>query len=413
MSVKRVAVICYHSSPLDEPGTGDAGGMTVYVRAVAQAMARRGVHTHILSRATSPDHRPTDLSPGVRVVPLEAGPLAPIAKEQAVRYVDDLVARARTLSLAQRLSFDLVHSHYWQSGLVAKDLSRAWNVPMVHSHHTLGRVKNNYLAPGDRPEPHLRLVGEGETISAADVLVASTDEEWSQLSCLYGAQHDRLKTIHPGVDHAVFNPGDRKMARRALGLQDEAVVLYVGRIQPLKGLDLVIEAVGRVGPNLGRDLVFMIAGGASGSDGDAEIDRLAKIAADNGVQDQVRFVGAQPHRDLPTFYRAADVVAVASHSESFGLSALEAQACGTPVVATAVGGLTDVVDDGRSGFLVGSRDPDLFADRLSRVLGASGSTMRDDAAHRATRFSWDSTADQLLELYECLVAEELPEACTC
>jgi D-inositol-3-phosphate glycosyltransferase len=414
MTVKRVAVVCYHSSPLDEPGTGDAGGMTVYVRAVAAAMARRGVHTHIFSRATAPGQRPAELFPGARVVPLEAGPLATIDKEHAARYVDDFIAGMRTFSLAQRISFDVVHSHYWQSGLVAGELARAWNVPMVHSHHTLGRVKNNALAPGDRPEPHLRLVGEEATIAAADVLVASTDEEWSQLSCLYGAEHDRLKTIHPGVDHSLFHPGDRDAARRTLGLKDEAVVLYVGRIQPLKGLDLVIQALGRVAGTFDRDLVFLVAGGASGSGGDDELDRLSKIAADNGLQGRVRFVGPQPHLHLPKFYRAADVVAVASHSESFGLSALEAQACGTPVVATAVGGLTDVIDDGVSGFLVESRDPALFADRLRRVLHNGVATkMRDEAARRAARFSWDATAGSLLELYECLVAEEVPEACTC
>lgn len=415
VSLRRIALVSYHSSPLDEPGAGDAGGMTVYVRGVAGAMARRGIRTDIFTRATTSDLRSTELAPGVRVIPVEAGPVEIIEKESAARYISDFTARVRAHSLSQRISYDLVHSHYWQSGLAAKDLARAWGVPLVHSHHTLGRVKNTSLAPGDRPEPALRLVGEEQTIAAADVLVASTDEEWNQLSCLYGADHDRLKTIHPGVDRAVFHPGDRGEARKTLGLGDEAVILSVGRIQPLKGLDLLIEAAALVAPRLDRDLVLLIAGGASGSKGHAELDRLSKLAADRGLQHAVRFVGPQPHRNLPTFYRAADVVAVASHSESFGLSALEAHACGTPVLATAVGGLSYIVRDGRSGFLVNSRDPRVFADRALDVLGdrTMHAAMRAEAADSAARFSWDTTASALIELYECLVAEELPEACTC
>ena len=415
VSVRRVALISYHSSPLDEPGIGDAGGMTVYVRAVTDAMARRGVRTDIFTRATSSSTRPIDLAPGVRVIPVEAGPMEAIPKESAARYIDDFVAHIRAYSLANRASYDVVHSHYWQSGLAAKALARAWGIPMVHSHHTLGRVKNNALAPGERPESALRLVGEEETIAEADVLVASTDEEWSQLSCLYGADHDRLKTIHPGVDRALFHPGDRHEARRSLALGDEAVMLYVGRVQPLKGLDLLIESAARLAPKLKRGLSFLIAGGASGPSGTDELDRLTKLVAERGLHHVVRFVGARPHRELPVFYRAADVVAVASHSESFGLSALEAHACGTPVVATAVGGLSYIVRDGLSGFLVNSRDPEKFAERLLATVGDARvhAAMGSEATRAASRFSWDATADSLLELYECLVAEDLPEACTC
>lgn len=415
MALRRVAVICYHSSPLDEPGTGDAGGMTVYVRAIARAMAQRGVRTDIFTRATSPGRSSSELFPGVKVVQVEAGPRRPLDKEEGVRHVDEFIARVRTFALMHRTSYDVVHSHYWQSGLVAKDLARVWQVPMVHSHHSLGRVKNGSLAPGDRPEPVLRLVGEEETIASADVLLASTDDEWDQLSCLYGAEHDRLKTIHPGVDHEIFNPGDRESAREDLGLRDEGVLLYVGRIQPLKGLDLVIRALGHLDPGADRDLVFLVAGGPSGPGGDAEIRRLSAMAADLGIQDVVRFVGPQPHHRLATFYRAADVAVVCSHSESFGLSALEAHACGTPVIGTAVGGLSHVVEDGRSGYLVESREPQVFAERLRRLLrdDASREMFRVDAARSASRFSWMRAADSLLELYECLVAEELPEACTC
>jgi D-inositol-3-phosphate glycosyltransferase len=308
-----------------------------------------------------------------------------------------------------------VHSHYWQSGLAAKELAGAWGIPLVHSHHSLGRVKNGSLAPGDRPEPVLRLAGEEETIAAADVLVASTDDEWQQLACLYGAPHDRLKTIHPGVDHEIFHPEGRLQARRALGLRNEAVMLYVGRIQPLKGLDLAIEAVARLAPTIDRQIVFIVAGGGSGPGGSQEVERLQELAAARGVQDIVRFVGPQPHRALPIYYRAADVLVVCSHSESFGLTALEAHACGTPVVGTAVGGLSHVVRNGSSGFLVESRDPSVFAERLRDVLVPDSlhPDLRAEAITSAAMFSWNRAAVALIELFECLMAERLPEACTC
>lgn len=412
--LRRVAVISYHSSPLDEPGSGDAGGMTVYVRALAKAMAERQVRTDIFTRAVSADRRTVEIYPGVRVVPIEAGPRTQIDKEEGARYIKDFVSGVRAFSLGQRISYDVIHSHYWQSGLVAGDLARAWSVPMVHSHHSLGRVKNGSLAPGDLPEPPLRLVGEEATIDAADVLVVSTDDELQQLACLYGAQHDRLKTIHPGVDHDVFRPEGREASRASLGLRDEAVMLYVGRIQPLKGVDLAIEAAARVAPTLDRELIFFVAGGGSGRAGDEEVDRLEKLAAARGVQNVVRFLGPQPHELLPDLYRAADALVVCSHSESFGLTALEAHACGTPVVGTAVGGLSHIVRDERSGYLVKSRDPEVFAERLRRVfMSGSQTAMRDEAFESALSFSWSATAGALIELYECLLEQELPEACTC
>ena len=212
----------------------------------------------------------------------------------------------------------------------------------------------------------------------------------------------------------MFHPGDRDAARAELGIGDEAVMLYVGRIQPLKGLDLAIEATHRLGGRMDKDILFLVAGGASGPAGEDELDRLEKLVAARGLQHVVRFVGPQPHELLPTYYRAADVGVVCSHSESFGLTALEAHACGTPVVGTAVGGLSHIVANGLSGFLVESRDPELFADKLRSVLDTSAMvTMREVAARRAAAFSWNATAAALMDLYECLVYERLPEACTC
>jgi D-inositol-3-phosphate glycosyltransferase len=415
MTVSRIAVLAYHSSPLLQPGAGDAGGMTVYVRSVAEAMAATGVRTDIFTRATGRERAVTELAPGVRVVAISAGPPAVLAKEELGAHIDEFVQGVRAFATAQRVRYEVVHSHYWQSGLAARELARAWDVPMVHSNHTLGKVKNRWLAPGDVPEPLSRLQGEGEVIAAADALIASTDEEWQQLACLYGAHHDRLKTVYPGVDHALFAPGDRAGARAALDVADEAVVLYVGRIQPLKGIDLAIRAAEQLVPALDRPLAFLVVGGASGARGEAELERLHELTRDLGISDAVRFVGARPHTDLPVFYRAADVVVVCSHNESFGLAALEAHACGTPVVATAVGGLSHIVRDGETGHLVDSRDPAIFAARLKTILSDQDlqQSFGRAAARSAASFSWITTAALFVDLYDCLLTEQYPEVCTC
>ncbi len=415
VGVDRLAVIAYHSSPLGSPGAGDAGGMTVYVRELARALTTRGVRTDIFTRATDTAAQVTDVSPGVRVVSVGAGPLSEIPKRELTRYIDEFSRGVCTFARATGARYDIVHSHYWQSGLAGMGLAARWGVPLVHSHHTLARVKNRFLPPGDAPEPLDRIRGEEAVMAAADVLVASTDEEWEQMSCLYGVPHDRLKTLPPGVNHGTFFAGDRQAARSELGLGDEAVMLYVGRIQSLKGLDLAIRAADELVPALDRELVFLIVGGPSGNEGNAELQRLRDLVAARDLHRHVRFVGAQSHHRLPVYYRAADVVVACSYSESFGLAALEAQACGTPVVATAVGGLADIVQDGRSGFLVDARDPTAFAARLKVLLSDADllAQFRTAALKSAAGFSWDQTARSLLELYECLVTHQFPEACTC
>jgi D-inositol-3-phosphate glycosyltransferase len=414
--VTRVAVLAYHSSPLTEPGSGDAGGMTVYVRELAAAHERMGVYTDIFTRATGPGRAVVSLSDKVRVVSIQAGPAKELAKDELPDYLDDFAIGVRAFSTMQRLTYDVVHSHYWQSGIAGVSIARALGVPLVHSQHTLGLVKNTFLAPGDAPETQDRLDGEHKLIDEAGVLIASTDEEWQQLSCLYEAPHDRIKTIHPGVDHEVFNPGDRLLARAELGIPpEEAVMLYVGRIQPLKGLELAVRAAYEVQPALDRDLTFLIVGGASGSSGERELDRTKSLIESLDLAGHIRFVGSVPHRSLPTYYRAADVLAVCSHSESFGLAALEASASGTPVIATAVGGLSHVVQEGRSGFLLGERDPVAFASRLKTLL-SDQELWREfslSARSAASSFSWDITAGTLVELYECLARDLAPEACTC
>jgi D-inositol-3-phosphate glycosyltransferase len=411
----RVAVLAYHSSPLIEPGSGDAGGMTVYVREVARVMAKLGIRTDVFTRSISGRLEATDIFPTVRVVAIPAGPSGDVPKSDLTSYVSDFVEGVAGFAASEGLDYELIHSHYWQSGIVGKQLAERWDVPLVHSNHTLARVKNRHLPPGETPEPRARLDGEADVISVADTLIASTDEEWSDLACLYRASHDRIKRVYPGVDHSLFSPGSKSAARAELGLGDEAVLACVGRVQPLKGLDLALRAVEQLVPVLDRPVKLLVVGGASGPSGENEAKRLDALAADLGIQDAIRFEGPQPHDLTPTYYRAADALLVCSFSESFGLSALEAQACGTPVVGTDVGGLRHIVGDDLGGFLVETREPSELAGRLKTLLSDADLHRRSSAAATASsaRFTWDRTARELGDLYECLITETLPELCTC
>lgn len=413
--IRRVAVISYHSSPLHEPGSGDAGGMTVYVRQLAHALAEVGVWTDIYTRADGPSEGPVSLRPGVRVIPVQAGPLTPISKEELPQHLDAFVGGVRAFATAQRVRYDVVHSHYWQSGLAGAELAQVWGVPLVHSHHTLGRVKNLYLAPGDLPEPESRLDGESRVISSAAALIASTDDEYQQLACMYGAPHDRLKILPPGVDHRSFHPQDKQEAKRRLGIDGRPVLLCVGRIQRLKGIELAIRATEQLVHALDNEPLLMIVGGASGNGGQDEVDRLEALIDSLGLDRFVSFTGPRPHTELPTYYAASDVVVVCSHSESFGFAALEAHACGRPVVGTPVGGLSYVVGSGRSGYLVDDRDPAVLAGRLKTILADRdlAASFEQDASARSMRFTWERTAASFLELYECVADDVAPELCAC
>lgn len=416
MQLRHLAVIAYHSSPLAEPGAGDAGGMTVYVRELARALARNEVNVDIFTRSNGTTRSTVELADGVQVVSLEAGPSRSLTKEEMLAHIDDFSTGLRAYATAHRRHYGVIHAHYWQSGLAARPLAAAWDVPLVQSPHTLARVKNNALAPGDLPEPLSRVDGEMHVLAAADVIVASTDEEYEQLACLYRVSHDRLKTVPPGVDHQLFRPGGLSAARAELGLAaDDVVLVQVGRIQPLKGLPLAIATAEQLRRVFGDRLRLVLVGGASGTSGEEELLRTRMQVREAGLEQNVSFVGPQPHSRLPLFYRAADVAIVCSHSESFGLAALEASACATPVVGTAVGGLSHVVSDGESGFLVFDRDPVIFAERVKVLLLDADLRRRfgEEAHRRAVTYSWDRTATMLLELYDCLVSERFPEACTC
>jgi D-inositol-3-phosphate glycosyltransferase len=403
--VRRVAVVSVHSSPLAPPGVGDSGGMNVTIRAVAGELARAGVASDLYTRATSPDDPPVvDLQPGVRLLHLPAGPAAPVPKQTLPRYLCAFLCSL--LRAGERYGpYDLLHSHYWVSGWVARLARERWDIPMVHSFHTLGRVKNLSLADGDQPEPPTRLAGEERVAAAADCLLAPTPVEARQLVELYGAAPARVRVVPYGVDRERFHPGDRQAARVALGLRRRHVLAFVGRLQPLKAPDvavLALAALARQRPDL--DVELLVVGGASGN-GDGEPARLGRLAADAGVADRVRFLAAQPHDRLAGVYRAADLVLMPSWSESFGLVALEAQACGTPVVAAEVGGLQHAVCDGTTGVLVASHQPQAWADAVARLLASPRrlAAMGAAAARFAGVHGWDRTAARLLGIYGDLV----------
>ena len=406
---RRVATISVHTSPLDQPGAGDAGGLNVYVVEVSRRLAARGIAVDVFTRATSSDLPPVvEMAPGVTVRHVNAGPFEGLGKEELPAQLCAFTAGVlREEAQHEPGHYDVVHSHYWLSGQVGWLARDRWRVPLVHTAHTLAKVKNAALADGDQPEPRLRVIGEEQGVAEADRLVANTADEARQLVDHYGADPRRTLVVPPGVDLDRFTPGDRLAARRALGVPADAVLLtFVGRIQPLKAPDLLLTAAARMladDPELRDRLRVHVVGAPSGSGLDAP-RRLEQLAAHLGIADLVRFLPPQAPDRLALHYRAADVAVVPSHSESFGLVALEAQACGTPVVASAVGGLTTAVRDGVSGVLVGGRDPDAYAAAVRAVL-ARRPLLAAGARRHAAAFSWDRTADALVDAYAAAAAE--------
>jgi D-inositol-3-phosphate glycosyltransferase len=395
-----------HTSPLDQPGGGDAGGMNVYVCEVAKRLADLGVEVEIFTRATSSD-LPTsvELAPGVTVRHITSGPYEGLDKNdlpaQLCAFTNGVM---RVEAVHEPGYFDLVHSHYWLSGQVGWLAKERWGVPLVHSMHTMAKVKNASLAEGDTPEPTSRVVGEAQVVDNADRLIASTAAEAGQLIDLYAADPARVVTIAPGVDLDIFTPGDAVAARRRLGLEPDAVVLlFVGRIQPLKAPDVLLGAAARLvaaNPQLRDRLVVAVIGGPSGS-GLAHPEHLQKLAGSLGIADLTRFVPPVAQATLADYYRAASVTVVPSYTESFGLVAVESQACGTPVVAAGVGGLLTAVADGRSGILVNGHDPVDYAAAIGRLVSAPALRAELAAAgvDHARKFGWGATAAHVLDVY--------------
>ncbi|WP_308123642.1 D-inositol-3-phosphate glycosyltransferase [Modestobacter marinus] len=407
---RRVATLSVHTSPLEQPGAGDAGGLNVYVVEVSRRLAERGIAVDVFTRATSSEQPPVvEMSPGVTVRHVSAGPFEGLGKNELPAQMCAFTAAVlREEAQHEPGHFDIVHSHYWLSGQVGYLARDRWGVPLVHSAHTLAKVKNAALAEGDEPEPRARVIGEEQVVAEADRLVANTAEEARQLVDFYGADPRRTLVIPPGVDLRTFRPGDQQRARERIGVAADAVVLlFVGRIQPLKAPDMLLHAAARMladDPALRPRLQVLVVGAPSGS-GLAEPQRLQELAAHLGVTDVVRFLPPQPPAQLADHYRAADVAVVPSHNESFGLVALEAQACGTPVVAAEVGGLHTAVADGVSGLLVARRDPAEYAAAITRVLERR-ELLGHGARRHAAAFSWDRTADSLVDAYAAAMAEQ-------
>ena len=405
--LKRVAMLSAHTSPLEQPGTGDAGGMNVYVLELSRQLASRGIEVEIFTRATSRHQPPiVEAEPGIIVRHVAAGPFEGLQKNDLPSEMCGFVRDVLRVEVERDPGhFDLVHSHYWLSGQIGTVTRERWGVPLVHTMHTMAKVKNAQLAAGDVAEPIGRIAGEEDIVRLADRLIANTAEESRELVELYDADPKRIEVVHPGVDLDVFRSGRQLEARRALGVPDDAaLVLFAGRIQPLKAPDVVIEAASRLlelDPSLRVRLCVAVVGGPSGTGLDHPT-ALTDLSAGLGLDDVVTFVPTVDQLGLADWYAAASVVCVPSYNESFGLVAIEAQACGTPVVAACVGGLATAVSDGVTGVLVDGHDPADYAAALHPLLvdPELREAMSAKAVRHAESFGWDVTAERTLAVYE-------------
>ncbi len=404
--LRRVAMISLHTSPLDQPGTGDAGGMNVYVLELARRLAARQVEVDVFTRSTGSVLPPVvDVSDGIRVHHVSAGPYEGLTKHELPPQLCVFAREVlRTEAYHSPGYYDLVHSHYWLSGQVGALARDRWGVPLVHTMHTMAKVKNAAMAVGDSPEPMARLIGEEQVVAAADMLVANTDDEARQLIDLYDADPGRVEVVHPGVDLTTFRDVGTKAARARLGLAaDGPLITFVGRIQPLKAPDVMLRGVAVLleqHPELRSTLTVAVVGGPSGS-GLERPDSLVRLAEELGIDSLVRFVPPVSQEELVDWYAASTLVCVPSYNESFGLVAVEAQASGTPVVAAAVGGLPTAVRDGRSGLLVTDHEPASYAGAFERVLLEPGlhDRLAAGAETHAQQFGWDRTAASMLTVY--------------
>ena len=401
----RVALLSLHTSPLAQPGSGDSGGMNVYIRELVSHLAHTGAAVHVYVRSWHPNLAPeVELEPGVRVVHIPAGPFD-LEKEELYDIVDEFVDKVEADIRAQG-GVDVLHANYWLSGVAGHRIKHRLDVPLVTTFHTLARVK---AETGDH-EPDRRAQAEAEVIACSDAVTASCVAERNWLVRLYDTPPERISYVVPGVEHALFSPGVQSAARDAVGLEhDVPTVLFVGRIQPLKGVSVATQALGLM---KNKDARLVIVGGPSGREGDEEL-ALVKQAIDKyGLQDRVQFEKPVPHHKLSSWYRAADICIVPSRSESFGLVALEASACGTPVVASSVGGLRTLVDHGKTGFLVSGRDPAVFATYMDQIFAKPllAAELAMTSFERALEYRWSNTAQELSELYAQLAARQ-PVSC--
>lgn len=404
MNPLRVAVLSVHTSPLAQPGGNKAGGLNVYVLELAKQLAARGCLVDIFSRSTATDTpEVTEIVPGLRAIHLHAGPQRYLGAESLYGREDEFVAALLDFCARDGAEYDLIHSHYWLSGLVGERLKAIWGVPHVTMFHTLGEIKNR--ASPDEHESQLRIASEQAVIDSVERVICATEQERTQIVSLYGAARDKVSVIPLGVDLDRFQPADQADARAELGLlPDQRVVLFVGRIEPLKGVDILINAAAMLESDV--DCSVLIVGGDESSI--AQVAKLRDLARERGIEQRVAFVGAVDHERLPLYYNAADVCVVPSHYESFGLVAVEAMASGTPVVASRVGGLTGTVKDGETGYLVPWLCPEPFAERIELLLDNEQlrRSLGETAREVVGRYRWENVAGAVLDVYNSLTGRE-------
>ncbi len=410
----RIAMLSYHTCPLATLGGKDTGGMNVYVRDLTRYLGRLGVHVDIFTRSQD-EHVPHvlhDLGYGNRVVHVPAGPEFPLQKNELAKYIPDFVEGIMNFVVSKNLSYDLIHSHYWMSGIAGLELKEIWNVPLVSMFHTLGTMKNRVAQEDSQLEGDYRIRGEKKVLKEADAIIAATPAEEAQLQWLYQADISKVIIIPPGVDVSRFYPIAKDEAKEFIGVTTgDKMLLFVGRIEPLKGLDVLLQSIALI-VNDGRlsntHLCLVVIGGDPGADEATKSEEMARIqdmSRQLGLTDFVRFNGMQSQDSLPYYYSASEVVIVPSHYESFGMVALEAMACGIPVVASQVGGLAFLIQDGITGFHVPVGEPEALADRIIALLMDQElrAQMGTQAADFAQAYSWKVIAEKINETYEELI----------
>ena len=411
----RVAMLSYHTCPLAILGGKDTGGMNVYVREISRELGRRGIGVDVYTRSQD-EHVPHvshDLGYGNRVVHVPAGPEVPLPKDELAEHIPTFVENIIDFTEKKGFEYDLIHSHYWMSGIAARDLQAAWNVPVVHMFHTLGLMKQRIAQSPHEAEGDYRLDGEQEVLRIADRIVAATIAEKAQLQWLYQAKTEKIAVIPPGVDTCHFYPIPADEAKEYIGISPEdRMLLFVGRIEPLKGIDTLIQAMGLIAGNgdaADHQLCLTIIGGdphVSREEMTDEMSRLQTLSSENGLDEFVAFLGRRSQETLPYYYSAAEAVIMPSHYESFGMVALEAMACGTPVVASQVGGLAFLVQDGETGYHINVGDMDALSERLTTLLQdqALHQKLSRQAAEFAQNYSWGKIARRMIDLYQDVLA---------
>lgn len=395
-----IGLISMHSSPLATLGLSDAGGMNAYVSHLAEGLASRGLRVDIFTRRTDRDSRSEVVTPsGARVIQLSAGPRRSLPKSVLPLHVPAFAAALVRYSAEQRVSYDVLHSHYWLSGLAALQAQSSLGAPLVHMFHTLSKVKEFHFGVPDPSDTILRFDGERRIIEAADAVIGATADELPLMERLYSRRPERYAVVPPGVDMAVFRPLGQRVSRRELGIDADRVIVFVGRVDRIKGIDTLLRSVAACKELTSRSLRLLIVGGTK-DDESGELARFRKLTGALGITSLVEFVGAVPPSRLPLYYSAADICAVPSAYESFGMVATEAMACQTPVVAFRVGGLAHTVKDGQTGFLAA---PGVATDFTAKLLTALESDSLEAMGRQARlsvqRFTWDSIVDRTLDVY--------------